>query len=189
MRAGSIIRFVFFGAVGFGVGGAISGQLLMFLPGLVPGLVGLPLTLFLVGALGGAALGLALRDWRRVVILALLGALGLTVGVMAGLILGSFFNYPEVPITVMVGAVVGTSLGVAFLDWRTILALAVAGAVGFGVGTLPADFVRFSIPMLKQLGEAGSITITGIIGGASLGAALGYLEHRKLTEERRPRVR
>ena len=189
MRSGSIIRFVLFGAVGFGVGGAISGPLLMFLPGLVPGLVGLPLTLFLVGALGGAALGLALRDWRHVVILALLGALGLTVGVLAGLILGSFFNYPEVPITVMVGAVVGASLGVAFRDWRTILALAVAGAVGFGVGTLPADFVRFSIPMLRQLGEAGSIAITGTIGGASLGAALAYLERRKLAEERRPRVR
>jgi hypothetical protein len=189
MRAMSVMRFVLFGALGFGIGGAIGGPLIMFLPGLVPGLVGLPLTLFVGGSVGGAALGLALRDWRRVVILALLGALGLTVGVMAGLILGSFFNYPEVPITVMVGAVVGASLGVAFLDWRTIVALAVAGAAGFGVGSLPADFVRFSIPILRQLGEAGSYAITGIIGGASLGAALGYLEHRKLTEERRPRVR
>jgi hypothetical protein len=188
-RANHLLRCVLFGAVGFGIGGAVSGQLIMLLSGLVPGLVGLPLTLFVGGALGGAALGLALRDWRRVVVLALLGVLGLTVGVMAGLILGSFFNYAEVPTTVMVGAVVGTSLGAAFLDWRTILALAVAGAVGFGVGTLPADFVRFSIPILRQLGEAGSYAITGIIGGASLGAALGYLEQRKLAEERRPRVR
>jgi hypothetical protein len=184
----SVIRFVAFGAVGFGIGGAISGPLLMFLPGLVPGLVGLPLTLFVGGAVGGAGLGLALREWRRVVILAVLGAVGLTVGVMAALILGSFINYSEVPITVMVGAVVGTSLGVAFLDWRTILALAVAGAVGFGIGSLPADFVRFSIPILRQLGEAGSYAITGIIGGASLGAALAYLERRKLVEERRERV-
>jgi hypothetical protein len=184
----SVIRFVAFGAVGFGIGGAISGPLLMFLPGLVPGLVGLPLTLFVGGAVGGAGLGLALREWRRVVILAVLGAVGLTVGVMAALILGSFINYSEVPIRVMVGAVVGTSLGVAFLDWRTILALAVAGAVGFGIGSLPADFVRFSIPILRQLGEAGSYAITGIIGGASLGAALAYLERRKLVEERRERV-
>ena len=122
-------------------------------------------------------------------ILALLGALGLTVGVMAALILGSFFNYPEVPITVMVGAVVGASLGVAFLDWRTVVALAVAGAAGFGIGSLPADSVRFFIPILRQLGEAGSYAITGIIGGALLGATLGYVEQRRLAEERRPRVR
>jgi hypothetical protein len=189
MRAISVMRFVILGAVGFGLGGAISGPLIMFLTGLVPGLVGLPLTLFVGGAVGGAALGLALKDFRRVVILALLGALGLTVGVMAGLILGSFINYSEVLITVMVGAVVGTSLGVAFLNWRTLVAMAVAGAVGFGIGSLPADFVRFSIPKLRQLGEAGSYAITGIIGGASLGAALGYLENRKLAEGRRPRVR
>jgi hypothetical protein len=31
--------------------------------------------------------------------------------------------------------------------------------------------------------------VVGIIGGASLGAAFGYLENRKLASERRPRVR
>jgi hypothetical protein len=90
---------------------------------------------------------------------------------------------------VILGAVVGASLGAAFLDWRTIPALAVADAVGFGVGILPADFARFSIPILRQLGEAGSFAITGIIGGASLGAVLGYLEKRRLIAGQRPRVR
>jgi hypothetical protein len=94
-----------------------------------------------------------------------------------------------VTIAAIVGAIVGASLGLAFGDWRTVLALAVAGAVGFSVGNLPADFIRFSIPMLRQLGEAGSIAITGTIGGASLGAALGYLEQRGLVEGQRPRVR
>ena len=84
---------------------------------------------------------------------------------------------------------VGASLGAAFLDWTTIVALAVAGAVGFSIGSLPADSLRFSIPIFRQLGEAGSVAITGIIGGATLGAALGYLENRKLATERRPRVR
>jgi hypothetical protein len=189
MRATSVMRFVIFGAVGFGIGGAISGRLLMFLPEMVPGLVGLPLILFVGGAVGGAALGLAFKDFGRVVILAVLGTLGLTIGVMAGLMLGSFLNYSEVAIAAIVGAVVGTSLGVAFLNWRTTLALAVAGTVGFGIGTLPADVVRFSIPMLRQLGEAGSYAITGIIGGASLGATLGYLEYRKLAQGKRSRVR
>jgi hypothetical protein len=35
----------------------------------------------------------------------------------------------------------------------------------------------------------GLAAMVGIIGGASLGAALGYLEQRKLAAERRPRVR
>jgi hypothetical protein len=186
MRAMSMMRFILCGAVGFGIGGAIGTFLF-------------PLGIFLGGAVGGASLGLALKDWRRVVILALLGALGLFVGVLAGLILvgvsagltlGSFFfNYSEVPIAATVGAVVGASLGAAFLDWRTIVALAVAGAVGFSVGNLPADYLRFSIPIIGQLGETGGIAITGTIGGASLGAALGYLENRRQDQGQRPRVR
>lgn len=136
-------------------------------------------------------MGLALRDFRQVLILAVLGALGLPVGVIAGLTLGSLFNYYPAAIAAIVGAVVGGSLGVAFKDWRTILGLAVVGAVGFGIGYFAAA-VRYSIPIIRQVGGAGEtefIAISGIIGGASLGAALGYLESRRLASERRPRVR
>jgi hypothetical protein len=184
MRATSMMRFIVLGAVGVGVGGATSSFIVFHLPGQVA----LPLTLLIAGAVGGASLGLAMKDFRRVVILAGLGGLGLFIGVFAGLILGAFFNYSEVLIAAMVGAVVGASLGLAFGDWRTIVALALAGAVGFSVGSLPADSLRFSIPILRQLGEGGSIAIIGTIGGASLGAALGYLESRKLAERQRPRV-
>jgi hypothetical protein len=177
MSATSVVRFTIFGAVGFGGGAALAGALL--------GLVGLPLT----GSVGGAALGFALKDWRRTVNLALLGALGMTVGAIAGLVVGSFFSYASMgPIAATVGAVVGASLGAALSDWRTILALAVAGAVGFYVGSLPADFVRFYVPVLRQLGESGSYVVVGLVGGASLGAALGYLESRKLASERTPGV-
>lgn len=178
MRGTSVVRFVVYGAVGFGMGATLGGALL--------GLVGLPLA----GAVGGAALGLASKDRRRSAILALLGAIGVTVGIVAGLIVGSFFAYSsEGPIAATVGAVVGASLGAAFSDRRTILALALAGAVGFFVGTLPADLVRFSIPTLRQLGESGSYVVAGSIGGASLGAALGYLEGRKPVEGRSPNTR
>jgi hypothetical protein len=190
MTATSMMRFIVLGAIGFGLGGAITRPLSL----LLPGMVALPLTVLIAGAVGGASLGLALKDWRRVVILAGLGALGLTVGVMAGLIIGSYFFYysSEVPITVIVGLVVGASLGAAFRDWRTILALAVAGAVGFSVGNFAGDFLRFSFPIIRlvgQVGEVGSIAAAGLVGGAFMGAALGYLEKRKLTQEQRPRVR
>ena len=128
----------------------------------------------LTGAVGGAALGLALKDWGRTVNLAVLGALGMTVGAIAGLVVGSFLSYASMgPIAATVGAVVGASLGAALSDWRTIVALAAAGAVGFYVGDLPSDFIRFSIPMLRQLGESGSYVVIGLVGGASLGATLG----------------
>src|SRR5918995_1001079 len=102
MRATSVMRFVIFGAVGFGIGGGIS---------ISPS----------IPSPGTGSLGLALKDWRRVVSLTVLGALGLTVGLMAGLILGPLVSYSEVPITVIAGAVVGGLLGAAFRGWRTIL--------------------------------------------------------------------
>ena len=184
MRTLGVVRFTLFGAVGFGIGGATASLMLLYVEG-----VGLLLGPLMGGAVGGASLGLALKDFRRVLILALLSLLGLTVGVMAGLSLGSIFNYYPAAVAAIVGAVVGASLGVAFKDWRTILGLAVAGAVGFSVGNL-ADLVRYSIPVIgTDVGEAGGIVITGIIGGASLGAALAYLESRRLAAEQRPRVR
>lgn len=177
MRTTSVLRFLVLGAVGFGLGAAVGTFLFPF---------GIPLG----GAVGGASLGLALRDFGRAVILAGLGALGLLVGVFAGVTLGAgFFNYAAVPIAAVVGAVVAALLGAAFRDWRTNVALAVAGAVGFGAGYWLINFMRASIPILRQLGEGGSIIITGIIGGAFLGAALGYLEDRRLAAGRRPRVR
>ncbi len=187
MRAMSVMRFVVFGAVGFGVSGIIVGALwhLAFLFSFQAA----GLLFVLSGAVGGASLGLALKDFRQTVILALHGTGGVILGVPIGVSLGSFFNYSEVAIAAFMGAIVGALLGVAFGDWRTILALAVAGAVGFGVGLLAGDFLRASLPILRQVGEVGNIAAAGSVGGASLGAALGYLEKRKLNEERGPRVR
>ena len=128
MSATSMLRFIIFGAVGFGIGGTLP----------------LPLNVLIGGAVGGVSLALALKDWGRVVILAVLGELGLVLGVMAGLgISHYFFHSSEVPVMAMMGAVVGASLGAAFLDWKTILTLAVAGAAGFSVGSLPGGSLGF----------------------------------------------
>ncbi len=81
----------------------------------------------------------------------------------------------------------------AFWDWRRTLALTLAGAVGFGAGLIVGVFALQGIFGVGfMVGVAGTIILcaaTGIFGGASLGAALGYLEERKLAEEREPRVR
>src|SRR5215211_6910227 len=106
----SMMRFTLLGAVGFGIGVAIGTSLV-------------PVGTIIGGAVGGAALGLALKDFRRAVFLALLGALGLFLGVSIALILGSYLSYPMMPIAAFVGAILGGALGLAFGDWRRVLIL------------------------------------------------------------------
>jgi len=65
--------------------------------------------------------------------------------------------------------------------------------VGFGAGTIIGTFALHGIFgedfLVGAWGTNGLYATTGIMGGASLEAVLGYLENRNLAEERRPRVR
>jgi hypothetical protein len=202
MRATSVMRFVIFGAVGFGVSGIIVGVLWPLAP-LSFEAAGL---LFLFsGAVGGASLGLALGDRERTIILAVLGILGFAIGGLVALAVAVGFvpAFGSVSASedygtrgamgILGGAVVGASLSLAFLDWRRTLALTLAGAVGFGIGLIVGVFVLQGIFGVSfMVGIWGTVIIcalTGTSGGASLGAVLGYLEERKLTEGQRPRVR
>jgi len=171
MRAASMMRFILFGTVGFGAGVYVGIEISVYLPW-----IGMLLGPLVGGAVGGAALGLASQERRRVVVLALLGAVGLTVGIIAGLVVGSFFNYGW-PTGAVVGAIVGGSLGVAFRDWRTILALVIVGAVGCGVGYWLGHFVRSTIPILSQIREVGSITGTDVPSiGFEVGVRVGLVD-------------
>jgi len=196
----SLMWFVILGALGFGIGGAIG--------------FWSPWGILLSGALGGASLGLAFKDVGRVVSLAVLGLVGLGLG-LVGLLSGFLAGIPVwlglldprsdeetmvvgVSLLVVVGvailgAMIGAAMGANFGDWRRIVQLGVAGAVGFGVGSLLSEPLSSVVPILGELGEQGNLafasTLIGTIGGAFLGAALGYLEHRKLAQEQRPRVR
>ena len=185
----SMTMFVLLGAAGFGIAGAISARWF-------------PLGVLLGGALGGAMLGLAFKDLGRVVSMALLGLMGLAAGLVAGIGLMTLsakllgLDSEALGGTLMiasVGAGVGASLGLTLFGSRMIGALAAAGAVGFGAGAWLSQQISQSIPTLAQLGEGESFVINlatiGVIGGASLGAALGYLESRKQAQERRARVR
>ena len=83
-----MMRFAFFGAVGFGVGGTVAGACwpLAFVTS------GTSALLFILsGAVGGASLGLALGDRRRTKLLALLGTLGFTLGGIVALVIGFGF--------------------------------------------------------------------------------------------------
>ena len=131
-------------------------------------------------------MGLAMRDRRKIIALALLGALGFTVGSFVALIVAFVGLVPSSEsgaieamgagaAGVLGGAVGGASLGVTFWDWRRISILTLAGAVGFGVGLIAEFFLRETLEVGMNAGDL-LLSAAGVIGGASLGAALGYLE-------------
>lgn len=215
MRATSVSRYVIFGAIGFGGAWALLGALGGGFPlaggvGLVlggaifsgdlPALLLYTPILSLGGACGGAVLGLAFKDFRRVAILAMLGAAGFLVG--SFIIVGLFFYLKfawqagygllEALSASALGLVVGAMLGLPLRSFRGAVVLALAGLVGFGTGGVLAAALQ-GFPLhpsedFPSLRSAAFGAVEGIIGGASLGVSLGYLENSKLVEERGERI-
>lgn len=68
-------------------------------------------------------------------------------------------------------------MGLTFRSWRKAGFLTLAGALGFGVaGQVSWDLFRGADASV--VGAVSKVTIWGLVGGAFLGAALGYLEKR-----------
>src|SRR5215217_1458138 len=130
----SMMMFVLLGAFGFGVGGAICAYWF-------------PVGVLLGAALGGAMLGLAFKDWGRVVSLAVLGLMGLVAGLSAG-----------IGLMILSAKLLGLDTE-ALGGTLMIGALAAAGAVGFGAGAWLSQLISQSIPTLSQLGEGESFVI------------------------------
>jgi hypothetical protein len=216
MRAMSVLRFVVLGAVGFGIVWTLLG---VFGGGFaIAGGVGLPmfgaifsedflallryaLVFSVGGAFGGAVLGLGLRDGRKAAGMALLGALGFLFGsfIVAGLnfllsfFFGAGYSLLEAVSAAALGLVLGMVLSLALRSLRGTAVLALMGLVGFGIGGLIAAALQ-GFPLQPSEGllswqTAVSGAIEGLLGGASLGAALGHLQNRRLAARRRPRVR
>ncbi len=195
--------FVVLGAVGFGIGWVVAGLFAVIAANWLP--LMLPYFAYLLaGACGGAGLGLALRSWKRVAALALIGALGFGLGLFPLFILGFIGLLASwTSIAMGIGVVGGAALGLVFGNLKSVAALALAGLLGFGIGGVittasgmpfalypfEVDFVELWQTPLLLLQHLLVQAMVGLVGGASLGAALGYLETRKLAEERRPRVR
>jgi hypothetical protein len=177
----SIPWLALWGAVGFGIGGAIGGAIWF----------GFELPQFgfaILGAIGGASLGFMSNGWRRAWLLALFGAVGFGVGLLIGFfIVITIWEPPYVAklfIGAVGGAIGGAFLGLALRNWGKAGLLALAGAIGFGVSMqtrLDSQILEelLSTQMPYMLAGATILAICGVIGGAFLGAALGYLEKRK----------
>ena len=153
----SIPAFALWGAIGFGIGGAIGGAIWPS--------VGQPyLGFVLMGAIGGASLGLALKDWRRAFISGVAGAIGFGAG-----------SYLNILFSILGGSL-GVSLGLALNDWRRAGLLVPTGMIGFMI----AIFNTWNMSSGEALWSAIMLAVWGVVGGAGLGTALGYLEKRKV---------
>jgi hypothetical protein len=164
-------RFAICGAIGFGIGLTI-----IALVNTEPWLVGL----FLPGAIGGAALGWYSGGWKKAGILALAGAIGFGGGRALSIILAFDFSWYGIGYQALMGAIMGAtgglSLGIALRKWTWIKLLTIVGAIGFSIG-----YVIYQQILEQQI--PGTFTnifiIWGVIGGAFIGAALGYLESKR----------
>ena len=171
-KLNTICKFAVFGAIGFG-----TGLTIIVVIDIEPWLVGL----FLPGAVAGASLGWALGGWRKAWPLALAGAIGFGGGRALTIIFAFSFEWYGIGFQAIMGAIMGAigglSLGIALrnLAWAGFLIL--VGAIGFSIGYVA---YRQIIDQLI-LGVSPYLSIIwGIIGGAFLGAALGYLEKRRV---------
>ena len=219
MRATGVMRFVIFGAVGLGVGWAAAGLFNVALvgitspmvqpgPGELPGWYlwsdDLPYWAYcFAGACGGAVLGLAMGGWKWVVALAVAGAIGLGLGLFLLFIVAFLFGLHPLGMAMGAGLFGGATLGLVFGDWKRVVLIGLAGMVGFGLGGALAAALEMPFALYPFIVEFTEVwqappllvqhllvqVVVGVIGGASLGAALGYLERRKPAEGRRPRVR
>ena len=170
----NILFYILFSVVGFGIGGAIGGAIWVALDAPHIGFA-------VLGVIGGASLGMALRDWKRIWILALIGGIGFDIGLLVGffvpMVLLGPANNQSFFVGTLGGAIGGASIGIALKSWKKTGVLSLAAAIGFTIAAwLTWDTLRGFTPQI--LGGAISLAIWGIIGGAFLGLALGLLERK-----------
>ncbi len=174
-----IIKFALFGLVGFGIGGAIGG--IISVDG--PILFGFPI----MGGIGGMSLGLALKSWKWAGFLALAGMVGISFGyVINGFIMLFFGQSLQIPAQSLfgvifrslpiAGAVTGSALGLPLKSWKAAGFLALTGAIAFLVAGQVQEVVPLGLITHHLLSRIVVMVIWGVVGGALLGATLGYLK-------------
>ena len=183
-----IARFALWGAVGFGIGGAIGGAITSGFGGGFEDFLKSILDSAILGIFGGASLGFVSKGWKGTIFLALAGGAGFFVGnslpffilfAIGYALPESIIEIYEFVLPLLIGAITGAIGGIAFRlalkDWRGVGLLALAGAVGFGIAWQINERLLVSLLTTRILSSVVPSTIWGLIGGAFLGAALGYL--------------
>jgi len=173
-KARNINRLVVYGIAGFGIGGAVGGAIWVAFDAPHIGFA-------IWGALGGASLSLNKGDWTRTIITVVACAIGFDFGFLFPFFVSLVIwepTYGQGFFLGCIGGVIGgVSLALGLKEWRRSWLLALAGAIGFGIAAQATwDILRGLEPQV--LWGAIRLAIWGVIGGASLGATLGYIEKK-----------
>jgi hypothetical protein len=171
-----ILKSTILGAVGFGLGGFIGAELFSGALMLVP---------VFMGAFGGIALGISLKQSKRqLAVLAFWGTSGFIIAYFAVILplyvlltsigFGSFGDRFGTETWHMffvggaIGAGTGAALGMDLDGKRLAIRLAIVGILGFGIAQYITAPLYSGMTPMYLLGWG----ITGIIGGSCLGRAV-----------------
>jgi hypothetical protein len=168
LRRKSVALSVLLGAAGFAAGGAAGGAIWVAFDAPHVGFA-------VMGAVGGASLGLVSNGGTRVGLLALAGAVGFAIGFLAGffvlLAIWEPVHMQGVLVGALGGAVGGGALGIAGRNWKSAGVLVLVSAVAYGA-VVQASWGHPPAVASQILSGAIMLAIWGAVGGASLGAAM-----------------
>jgi len=174
-----IATFILWGAVGFGIGGAIAGTIAVD--------AAIFLGFAIMAGIGGMSLGLALKSWQMAGFLALAGAVGFPFGFFICVFIGLGGLGEMLPdlfwrilgINTIAGAVGGAALGLPLNSGKAAGFLALAGAIALRIAEQIQEVIDFGLITPQLLSGVTQLAIWGVVLGALLGTALGYLEKRR----------
>jgi len=197
------LKYMLAGAFGFGIGSVFPFK---FYPEAIfhvmgyahPNIIGL----LIFGAIGGISLGILSRNTKKMLYLALLGAIGISIGFIMSFV---FLSYPFffifywlfpppfprslIPFLMLFisfmfgGLITGTFYGIALRNRKKIWRLAIAGGFGFAFGALFVFIISTIIygisnmpPKSPLFGGTSAYIIFGTITGIFLGLGMYFAE-------------
>jgi hypothetical protein len=169
------MTYKIYGALGFGLGGFVSGLIWNDRIGL---------SLFLMGAIGSAILSLPARSLKLTIFSSIMGGSGFFVGIFPGIAVTLFFEATWVSLIVglFIGLIAGTFLGIVYGDIRAFVLL---GTFGFGISFGLSILLWEVLPSLSPTFIPGTVNmIGGGIGGVFFGKAALSTKNRWTFEKR-----
>jgi len=181
----SMLKYMLMGAIGFGIGSFFPFNLYADMSYAYPNLT----EMLIFGAIGGASLGIISRNIKKILCLALLGSIGISIGfIMSFVIL-----YPLALLTrnfiiafctnfMLGGLITGAFYGIALRSKKGIQRMSIAGGFGFAFGGLVVFIISNTIygisdtPLLFGVGGTSAYIIFGTITGIFLGLGMYFAE-------------
>jgi hypothetical protein len=160
-----------YGAAGFGLGFALflAAAFELKLMGIYNLAIGAVL-IALFSGIGGAILGFALEDRKKIFYLSVACAVGFALGLVIGLAAVYLTKFSDILGSFIMGAFGGAAIGIALKDKKKIIYLSLAGAAGFCIGFLIADLILY--PVTDLIGNLIAGAGIGAVGGWMLGLAI-----------------